>query len=153
MTRDSIWNHSQTGPEAKSVREEQAKLLARDPRFSIHAYRFVMQALRVATIKYHGALSTTGGAGKSSETPDHVSGQQLSYAAAEYATQEYGYLAYRVLTHWGIRTTGDIGDIVYNMIEENHMQRSPADNRADFEDVFDFKQVLENEFRVTLDEE
>ncbi|MCY2934020.1 MAG: hypothetical protein NT172_07635 [Planctomycetota bacterium] len=153
MSRDSIWSPSLTETELKTVREEQAKLLARDPRFSIHAYRFVMQALRVATIKYHGALSAKSGSGKLPETPDHVSGQQLSYAAAEFATQEYGYLAYRVLSHWGIRTTGDIGDLVYNMIEENHMQRSPADNRADFDDVFDFKQVFEQEFRITLDED
>ena len=135
------------------MREEQARLLARDPRFSIHAYRFVMHALKLATLKYHGALSATGSPGKKGDTPDHVSGQQLSHAAAELAANEYGYLAYRVLSHWGIRTTGDIGDIVYYMIEENHMQRSPSDSRADFEDVFDLKHRLEKDFRIHLDDE
>lgn len=153
MNRGSTWTQSTTGPEIKPVREEQARLLARDPRFSIHAYQFVMHALKLATIRFHGALSATGKPGKSPETPDHVTGQQLSYAAAELACNEYGFLAWRVLSHWGIRTTGDIGDIVYHMIEENHMQRSPHDSRADFEDVFDLRHRLEQEFRIQLDDE
>jgi hypothetical protein len=30
------------------------------------------------------------------------------------------------------------------------MQRSPSDSRADFDDVFDLKQVLEDDFRIEL---
>lgn len=152
MSRKSILSASHTGLESIPVREDMARLLARDPRFSLQAYRFVLHALRMATIKHHGIVSTSSGVVVASDRPDHVTGQQLSYVAAELASNEYGFLAYRVLSQWGIRTTGDIGDIVYHMIEENHMQRSPADNRADFDDVFDMKQLLETEFQIKLED-
>jgi uncharacterized repeat protein (TIGR04138 family) len=150
MSRESLLSSSHAGLEGFSVREETARLLARDPRFSIQAYRFVMHALSTATIKYHGIVPTNSNASNAAERPDHVTGQQLSQVVAELASQEFGFLAYRVLSNWGIQKTGDIGDIVYHMIEENHMQRSPSDSRADFDDVFDLKQVLEDDFRIEL---
>lgn len=135
------------------MEEDQLRLLARDPRFSIHAYRFVMHALRLAAIKHYGKVATPASAKPEKQVTEHVTGQQLCHAAGELASQEYGFLAYRVLKQWGIEKTSDIGDIVYHMIEEKHMQRSPEDNRADFDDVFDMKQVLEDQFQLALEED
>jgi uncharacterized repeat protein (TIGR04138 family) len=58
-----------------------------------------------------------------------------------------------VLKNWGIETTGDIGELVYNMIEQGHMQKSPSDNRADFDDVFDMREALEDEFCLKIEAE
>jgi uncharacterized repeat protein (TIGR04138 family) len=138
--------------EGNLMEEEQLRLLARDPRFSIQAYRFVMHALRHATIKHYGNCPTTAGSNPKTQVAEHVSGQQLCHAAAELASQEYGYLAYEVLQQWGIQKTGDIGDIVYHMIEEKHMQRSHDDNRSDFDDVFNMKQRLVDDFRLLIEE-
>jgi uncharacterized repeat protein (TIGR04138 family) len=152
MSRESLLNGHVGGLEDPSVRESLARLLARDPRFSIHAYRFVMSALSTATIKHHGIVPTNSSAGELPDRQDHVTGQQLAYAVAGLAAQEFGFLGYRVLSSWGIRTTGDIGDIVYHMIDENHMQKSPTDSRSDFDDVFDLRQAIEDEYRFEISE-
>jgi uncharacterized repeat protein (TIGR04138 family) len=43
-----------------------------------------------------------------------------------------------VLNHWGMRSTADIGDIVYNLIAAGDLEKTPSDSRSDFDDVFDF---------------
>ena len=52
-----------------------------------------------------------------------------------------GYLAKHVLNHWGVRSTGDFGEIVFNLIEIGQMRKTPDDRREDFDDVFDFVSV------------
>jgi uncharacterized repeat protein (TIGR04138 family) len=153
MSRISTLITSALNPKGNLMEEEQFRLLARDPRFSIHAYRFVMHALRLAAIKHYGTVATPSTAQPENQVTEHVTGQQLSYAAAELALQEYGFLAHRVLKEWGIEKTSHIGDIVYHMIEEKHMQRSPEDNRADFDDVFDMKNYLVDQFQFLLEDE
>lgn len=148
MSRESLLSGLEAGLEAPAVRESLTRLLARDPRFSIHAYRFVMSALSMATIKHHGIVPSNAAVKELPERQDHVTGQQLAYAVADLASQEFGFLGYRVLSSWGIRSTGDIGDIVYHMIDENHMQKSPTDSRSDFDDVFDLRQALEDDYRI-----
>jgi len=130
--------------------DEKIHLLYVDPRYSVHAYQFLMQALKYATIKHHGEKSVQiNDEGRKSE-PTHVTGQQLCYALAEYAAVEYGFLAYRVLKSWGIKSTGDIGELVYNMIAQGHMQKSPSDKREDFDDVFDLRESLEDQFSLDI---
>ena len=51
-----------------------------------------------------------------------------------------------VLNSWGIKSTSDIGEIVYNMINVDLMRKSPADRREDFDDVFDFQKAFRDEF-------
>lgn len=152
MSRESLLNDHSGGLEDPSLRDSLARLLARDPRFSIYAYRFVMSALSMATIKHHGIVPTNTPAAELPDRQEHVTGQQLAFAVADLASQEFGYLAFRVLSSWGIRTTGDIGDIVYHMIGENHMHKSPTDSRSDFDDVFDLRQALEDDYRIEFSE-
>jgi uncharacterized repeat protein (TIGR04138 family) len=68
----------------------------------------------------------------------HVSGQQLCEAARQFGQQQYGFLAKTVLATWGIRSTADIGEIVFNMIDIGQMRKTRSDKREDFHDVFDF---------------
>jgi len=51
-------------------------------------------------------------------------------------------LAATVLEHWGIRSTSDIGNIVYNLIASGDLEATPNDSRADFDNVFDFDRAL-----------
>ena len=39
---------------------------------------------------------------------------------------------------WGIRSTSDLGEIVYNLIAAGDLEKTPEDARADFDSVFDF---------------
>jgi len=129
-------------------------LLRRDRRYHFDAYVFVFDALRFAQEKL--------GMGRDEESDDehadseqtrpekHVTGQELCEAIRLYALNEYGLMAKSVLNHWGITCTGDLGEIVFNLIEIGKMRKTPHDRREDFDDVFDFNEALREGFRIRL---
>ena len=59
-------------------------------------------------------------------------------------------MAQMVLNNWGIHSTGDVGEIVYNLIGIGLMKKSDSDRQEDFENVFDFEQAFCNDFKITL---
>ncbi|MCA9215358.1 MAG: hypothetical protein KDB27_19970, partial [Planctomycetales bacterium] len=91
-----------------------------------------------------------GGEPVSPANPDerHLTGQQLCEASRRYAIEQFGLLAKVVLNSWGIQSTGDLGEIVYNMIDAELMKKSSGDRREDFDDVFDFTAAFEEEFEI-----
>ncbi len=91
-------------------------LLREDPRYKLEAYQFVREALQYAQEVLEMPPQSTGGtpAGK---VEHHLTGQQLCEAIRVFALEQYGYLAKLVLNSWGIYSTGDFGEIVYNLIE------------------------------------
>lgn len=133
-----------------------AELLRRDDRYLFEAYVFVFDALRYG--------QENMGLGVTSASPDldallddsdddlfdavsdqedeeaerHVTGQELCHAIRRYAIDQYGFLSRSVLKHWGVTTTGDFGDIVFNLIDIGQMRKTDQDRREDFDDVFDF---------------
>ena len=66
--------------------------------------------------------------------------------------QQYGYMAKVVLNNWGLRTTGDFGEIVYNLIGIGWMKKSASDERAHFDNVYDFDEAFQEGFQITLPE-
>jgi uncharacterized repeat protein (TIGR04138 family) len=68
------------------------------------------------------------------------------------ALRQYGLLAATVLGYWGIRSTSDIGDIVYNMIAAGDLEKTPNDSRSDFDNVFDFATALRPKLALARDE-
>ena len=58
------------------------------------------------------------------------------------ALRQYGLLAATVLAHWGVRSTSDIGDIVYNLIAAGDLEKTESDSRSDFDNLFDFETVF-----------
>ncbi|MEL7335861.1 MAG: Minf_1886 family protein, partial [Planctomycetota bacterium] len=76
----------------------------------------------------------------------HITGQQLCHAARMYALSQYGFLAAKVLSQWGIRSTGDLGNLVYNLIKIEQMHKSDSDRREDFDDVYSFDDAFHPEF-------
>ncbi len=51
-----------------------------------------------------------------------------------------------VLNTWGVQSTSDLGEIVYNLIRVEQMSKSEHDRREDFNDVFDFQKAFQDEF-------
>jgi uncharacterized repeat protein (TIGR04138 family) len=133
-----------------SLREELAGVLARDPRYSIHAYVFLFEALEY-TKKLRKRAQVRGRARRTSRS-HHVTGRELCEGARLLALGHYGLLALTVLNQWGIRTTSDLGEIVFNLIASGDLERSPADSRADFDGVFDFEIALRRDFVLVLDD-
>jgi uncharacterized repeat protein (TIGR04138 family) len=134
-----------------SIREELARVIARDPRYTIEGYAFVLESLNLARqlklkarAKRERARPSRPRKKKAAEArsqPEasaHVTGRELCLAARRLAVRHYGLMATLVLEQWGIRSTSDIGEIVYNLIASGDLDKTPADKRSDFDDVFDF---------------
>ena len=121
-----------------------APAVARDARYTIQAYAFVFESLEYAKrLARRGRAKTAAAKGrpkKKKGAPEvhHVTGQDLCRAARALATRQFGMLAPLVLAGWGIRATSDFGNIVYNLIATGDMEKTPADRREDFDDVYDF---------------
>ncbi|GHT25694.1 hypothetical protein FACS18942_01390 [Planctomycetales bacterium] len=149
-----------------------AELLKKDKRYSRESYAFVCEALEYAQnvlklgkdeanepisdeLLSEGLLTEKDdlqSLQKLNETADnqphqHISGQDLCRAARDYAIKQYGLMAEPVLYSLGIRKTGDIGEIVYNLIRIGQMRKTPADSREDFDNVFDFGNIFKEEYR------
>ncbi len=83
------------------------------------------------------------------ENGGHITGAALCRYAVDYATDQFGYMAPEVLAQLGIRTTSDIGDIVYNLISIGEISQAENDTREDFDDVFDLGEELEKSFEFS----
>lgn len=122
-----------------------ADLLRRDKRYRLDAYVFVFDALRYAQEQLGmGRAAATDE--EAAEEERHVTGPQLCQAIRQYAIKQYGGLAKNVLDHWGVRSTGDFGEIVFNLIETGQMRKTDNDRREDFDGVFDFNEAFRNAF-------
>jgi uncharacterized repeat protein (TIGR04138 family) len=61
-------------------------------------------------------------------------------------------MAKTVLNSWGVNSTGDFGEIVYNLIAIKEMRKSEADRREDFDDVYDFEEAFVRQFEIKMPE-
>lgn len=139
-------------------------LVDADPRFAKEAYLFVREALEY-TVKQQetatagstrktqkrGSASGSGGASTKDAPERHVSGQQLACGARDLALAEWGPMAITVLAHWGIRSTADIGAIVYHLIDAHIFGKNEGDSREDFEAVFDFHEAFVTPYQPAAD--
>ncbi|MGB7342589.1 MAG: Minf_1886 family protein [Pirellulaceae bacterium] len=128
------------------------ELLEEDARYKFEAYQFIREALQYA--HEHMELPEMATAEEievpfGQPQPRHVTGQQLCHACRKYALDQYGYLSRMVLSRWGIESTSDFGELVYNLIRIEQMRKSESDRREDFDDVYDFEEAFEPKFEFT----
>lgn len=135
-----------------SLSGDLAGVLARDPRYSIEAYAFVFEALEYSRSARRRARENVRNRVKGSNKSRHVTGRELCEGARCLLLDRYGFLALEVLSNWGIRSTFDIGEIVYNLIDAGDLEKMPSDTRTDFDGVYEFEQAFRLGFAVPLDE-
>ena len=70
---------------------------------------------------------------KNMDQPGHVTGQVLCDGLRRMALERWGRLTMLVLDVWGLRSTRDFGEIVYELIEHEWMSALPTDAIDDFE--------------------
>ncbi|MEN9509602.1 MAG: hypothetical protein RLZZ621_2165 [Gemmatimonadota bacterium] len=104
----------------------------REQRFDERAYLFVLAALE------HSQARLT--------ERRHISGPELANACRELALQRFGVMARLVLEQWGVHSTGDIGDIVFTLVDMGLLVSQPEDSRDDFLGVFDFSEAFERAY-------
>ena len=114
-----------------------AAAIAKDPRYHADGYAFVRDALDY-TLK-----QTRSQPGVHDR---HVSGQEVLEGFRLLALQEFGPMALTLLQEWGIQRCEDVGQIVFNLIEQGIFGRSPTDAREDFRSFYDFDQAFNEPF-------
>jgi uncharacterized repeat protein (TIGR04138 family) len=106
------------------------RIRALDGRYGRDAYVFVMESLEF-TIEQVGERR-------------HVGAGELLDGLCAYARRRFGLLALTVLASWGIVESGDVGEIVFQLIDAGILSRQDGDARADFDGACDFQRILDD---------
>ena len=70
----------------------------------------------------------------------------------DFALHEFGLMARTVFRRWGVNSTDDFGEIIFNLIDANLVSKGPDDCRRDFHAVYDLDEELLNGYRIRLEE-
>lgn len=105
------------------------RIRSRDKRFEPEAYALVMDSVSQA-------IQTIG-------EVRHISAVELLDHLCQFAKDRYGMLAYAMMESWGLRSTGDVGAVVYALIGEGEFTEQEGDSPAAFSGVFDLRERLE----------
>lgn len=108
------------------------RLRERYPGYSDTAYVFILSAL-------HYTIETL-------EEPRHITGGELAEGCRELAIDRWGLMARSVLEYWGIRSTRDLGAIVFALVECGVLVKQEEDALDDFEGVYDFATAFERDY-------
>ena len=106
------------------------EITEKDSRYKPDAYEFIMHALSFTQKKL--------------KRKDHVTGRELLEGIREFGLEQYGPMTKTVFQHWGVKTTEDFGEIVFNMVENGLMGKTDKDSRDDFRNVYDFKEEFDS---------
>jgi len=104
--------------------ESVEKIAEKDSRYKVAAYAFVMLALNYTLFKL--------------DKPRHVTGRELLEGIREFGPAQYGPMTKTVFEYWGIRSTRDFGEIVFNLVENKLLSKTDEDKIEDFESAYDF---------------
>lgn len=128
------------------------RLVDQDPRYAVGAYAFVTEALRYARTELKLGTTESGDdeqARKGEPRSEvHLTGPQVCDVVRLYSQHQFGMLARSVLASWGLRTTSDIGEVVFKLIRVGQLKKSKRDKREDFDNVFDFDEAFRYELPV-----
>ena len=108
------------------------EITSRDGRYKANAYSFVMAALEQTMSRLPKAR--------------HISGRELLIGIRETALEQFGPMAKEVFNFWGVRTTEDFGNIVFNLVDTGLLSKTESDSIDDFIDIYDFETVFEEEY-------
>jgi uncharacterized repeat protein (TIGR04138 family) len=116
-----------------SYQETVFEICKKDPRYHPDAYFFLVEALDV-TVKDIRKNQPDHGR--------HVSGKELLDGIKEYALDEFGPLTFTVFAEWGIHTTQDFGELVFNLVEAGRLGKTENESREDFKDGYSFEEAF-----------
>ena len=119
------------------------QIAAEDGRYDVRALKFIYEGLGETIRKIRRAEA-------SEDEPCHITGGQLAKGLGKLATKRWGLMAKTVLNYWGVKTTRDMGEIVYLMIANKWMTAQEADSIEDFDNIFDFENVFEKQFKLEI---
>ena len=117
-------------------------IIEKDTRYRPDAYFFLREALEF-TIKRRSKNQKTA-------PKTDVTGVNLVEGFRDLALQEFGPMAITVLEYWGIQSSADIGEIVFNLIEIGVLGKTKNDTRASFANLLDFQKSFVTPFEPVV---
>jgi len=117
-------------------------IVKEDDRYTKEAYGFLKEALDFTMNKERKLKGKVV-----SKNQRHVTGQELLEGVREYALEQYGPMAFTVLTSWGLEKCEDFGEIVFNLIEYGVFSKNDEDSKEDFAAIYDFKDAFQKPFQ------
>lgn len=136
------------------------ELTTQDPRYRVEAYYYILETLDFAQTQLQMGRSAVSRsvaeavhadeeeADEPEESSSHITGQELCEALRIRAIWMFGYMAKTVLNRWGIYTTDDVGEIVFNMVRNRKIRITAEDSLEDFRGIYDFQKVFCDEFSI-----
>ena len=103
------------------------ELCLRDPRFSREAYEVVFASLRIAIERKAKPVPPT--------CQRHVTAAELVRACEEHARKTWGDDAKEHLATLGLRISSNLGDVVFQLINNGFMGKQAEDDRRDFDSL------------------
>ena len=85
------------------------------------------------------------------EKKDKVGGREILERFRDFALDEYGPMAFYVLSEWGVTSCSDVGEIMFLLSEHGRIEKSDDDDRADFIGGYDFRDAFLGPFSVDRD--
>jgi len=108
-------------------------ILKKDDRYSSNAYVFIRKGLDFTVGKYKK---------KAARGKQHVRGGELLKGLHLFALEQFGPMSKTVLNQWGVHTTRDIGEIVFNLVNEGVLGKTEEDSMADFNEGYSFDEAF-----------
>ncbi len=118
------------------MEEALEKILARDKRYKLPAYLFIFEALEYTQ--------------KKKKKRGHLTGKELLAGIRDLAREKFGRMAKTVFGEWGVKTTDDFGEIVFNLVAEGLLRKTEEDKKEDFHDVYSFDEVFIRDYEIRL---
>jgi uncharacterized repeat protein (TIGR04138 family) len=108
------------------------RIRMREPRYDERAYLFVLAALEFCQQRLTARR--------------HLTGRELAAGCRDLALERYGVLARTVLEHWGVRSSADLGEVVFALVETGLLMSQPGDSKEDFVGAFDFHAAFDRDY-------
>ncbi|HBR15577.1 MAG TPA: hypothetical protein DD723_08590 [Candidatus Omnitrophica bacterium] len=111
-------------------------IFEKDGRYRMDAYAFVMDALLYTQKKF--------------KCVKHVTGDEILEGMKELLLNKFGPMTMSVLRHWGIKSTEDFGNIIFNLVDSNVLSKTAEDDIDKFRNAYDFEEVFNYGYRKQL---
>ena len=106
-------------------------IVGRDSRYDARAYALLMDCVNYLVKENR-----------------HASGEDILDEFRERALDQYGPLAYTVLTEWGLSSTEDVGEMMFNLAESGRVGREEGDTPESFAGGYDFKEAFLGPYEI-----
>ena len=100
-------------------------IVAKDDRYDGRAYALLMDVVHY--LMKDGA---------------HANAEEIMDEFRETALDQFGPLAYRVLTEWGLKSCEDIGEMMFNLAESRRIGKDENDTHESFIGGYDFEEAF-----------